>query len=117
MTPTPEIAEPFDLDAGLATRSGTARKGIREVKMQIGDVNHNNQKLLAKTMQPGSGRNARIWILECQEPDCQYRYGANGHDAWRRLCPECQGGTPGLKYRKALRREPLSQWSMTGTLK
>jgi hypothetical protein len=79
------------------------------VKMRIGDVNHNNQKLLAKTMQPGTGYNARIWILECQEADCQYRYGANGHDAWRRLCPECQDGMPGLKYRKvALRRESLT---------
>ena len=77
--------------------------------MQIGDVNHNNQKLLAKTMQPGNAHNARIWILECQEPDCQYRYGVNGHDAWRRLCPECQDGMPGLKYRRAaLRKEAMT---------
>src|SRR5262245_60114067 len=95
MTATPETTEPFDLEAELSVRSSTARKGIREVKMQIGDVNSNNQRLLAKTMQPGSGRNARIWILECQEPDCQFRYGVNGHDAWRRRCPECQDGMPG----------------------
>src|SRR5262245_45599236 len=39
-----------------------ATKRNSAVKMQTGDVNHNNQKLLAKTMQPGNGLNARIWI-------------------------------------------------------
>lgn len=34
--------------------------------------------------------------VECLQ--CGHLYGANGSDMHERLCPECQGGAPGIPY-------------------
>jgi hypothetical protein len=62
----------------------------------IGDVNRNDQRLIAKTKQSGTDHMQYIWILECAP--CGHRYGANGSDYFQRKCPACQGGKPGLDY-------------------
>ena len=61
---------------------------------EIGDVNRNRQKLVAKTTMPGNDHNQYVWVVDCG--DCGKRYGANGSDFFQRLCPTCQGGKPGL---------------------
>ena len=63
---------------------------------EIGDVNKNKQKLLAKTEFKGNDHNQKIWALQCTHESCGHVYGANGADFYERKCPKCQGGTPGL---------------------
>jgi hypothetical protein len=66
-----------------------------------GDINRNDQILIAKTDRPGNDHNQKTWVLLCARRNdtgdlCGYRYGANGSDFHLRLCPRCQGGQPGL---------------------
>jgi hypothetical protein len=68
---------------------------------RVGDINPNDQILLARTDRPGSDHMQYVWVLACarRRPDgalCGYRYGANGSDFHIRKCPQCQGGAPGL---------------------
>lgn len=65
-----------------------------------GDINRNQQRLLAKTSLPGNNHMQYIWVVECQSANghgiCGHRYGVNGTDFFQRLCPKCQGGRPGI---------------------
>jgi hypothetical protein len=67
---------------------------------EIGTINQNRQKLLAKTDRQGNHRFSRLWVLDCQA--CGETYGANGCDFHDRKCPtpasKCRngGGKPGL---------------------
>jgi hypothetical protein len=63
---------------------------------EIGDVNKNKQKLLAKTEFKGNDHNQKIWAIQCINESCGHVYGANGADFYERKCPKCQGGAPGL---------------------
>lgn len=58
------------------------------------NINRNQQEVLRKTEQPGTDKNAKVWILKCRR--CGFCYGANGTDAWDRKCPNHGGGRPGL---------------------
>jgi hypothetical protein len=75
-------------------QSGTSTK-------QLGDINRNNQVLVARTEAKGNDHNQYVWVLECSGKlgtgeVCRHRYGANGSDFHLRKCPSCQGGAPGL---------------------
>lgn len=66
-----------------------------------GDINRNDQILIARTDQPGTDHNQYIWMLVCVRRDenddlCGHKYGANGSDFHLRKCPACQGGAAGL---------------------
>lgn len=61
-----------------------------------GDTNKNHQQILRLTDTPGTGPNARVWVLKCLRPGCSHFYGSNGHDAFERRCPKCDHGAPGL---------------------
>lgn len=66
-----------------------------------GDINSNDQILIARTDRPGTDHLQYVWILICARRDqlgsiCGLRYGANGSDFHIRKCPSCQGGAPGL---------------------
>jgi hypothetical protein len=66
-----------------------------------GDINPNDQILIARTDRPGTDHQQYVWVLFCarRHPDsaiCGHRYGANGSDFHVRKCPSCQGGAPGL---------------------
>jgi len=67
---------------------------------QVGDLNPNDQRLLAKTDALGTDHNARIWAVQCERADsgriCGHVYGVNGTDFHDRKCPKCGGGKPGL---------------------
>ena len=64
---------------------------------EIGEVNSQGQRLAAVTQERGNHPFARVWILECTEPTCRARYGANSCDFHIRKCPEPHaGGRPGL---------------------
>jgi hypothetical protein len=68
---------------------------------QLGDINRNDQVLIARTEAKGNDHNQYVWVLACnrQLPTgdlCGHRYGANGSDFHLRKCPSCQGGAPGL---------------------
>lgn len=65
-------------------------------KGQIGDINPNRQKLIAKTDLPGTDYNQKVWQVHCES--CATDYGANGSDFHHRKCPKCQGGAPGLDF-------------------
>jgi len=48
---------------------------------------------ILKTDQPGNHPYALKHILLCE---CGHIFGANSCDVHIRLCPECEGGAPGL---------------------
>lgn len=64
-----------------------------------GFVNHNGQIVVRDTgfaseTFPGQ----RAYQMRCTK--CAFEYGANGTDAFKRLCPKCQGGVVGEKLRE-----------------
>lgn len=66
-----------------------------------GDINPNDQILIARTHRPGTDHLQYVWVLVCARrvrdgAICGHRYGANGSDFHIRKCPKCQGGAPGL---------------------
>lgn len=68
---------------------------------QLGDININDQVLIARTDRAGTDHLQYVWVLVCARRDtsdtlCGHRYGANGSDFHRRKCPNCQGGAGGL---------------------
>lgn len=70
-------------------------------KRQLGDVNINDQVLIARSECPGTDHMQYVWVLVCARrlgtgALCSHRYGANGSDFHQRKCPECQGGAAGL---------------------
>lgn len=67
-----------------------------------GDINRNDQILIARTDHPGTDHMQYVWVLVCVRRTedgelCGHRYGANGSDFHLRKCPRCQGGAPGFK--------------------
>jgi hypothetical protein len=58
-----------------------------------GYVNRNGQRVVRATELPGTDHNQRVYVLQCG--NCGTEYGANGSDIFQRLCPACQGGSPG----------------------
>lgn len=68
---------------------------------QLGDINDNDQVLIARTDRSGTDHMQYVWVLVCarrsQSGDlCGHVYGANGSDFHHRKCPACQGGAAGL---------------------
>ena len=68
---------------------------------QHGDINANDQVLIARTDRLGTDHNQYVWVLVCARRSasgdiCGHRYGANGSDFHHRKCPKCQDGAPGL---------------------
>lgn len=63
---------------------------------KIGFINENNQECHGTLGIGGNDKNAYSYRLECL--NCGFIYGANGQDIAERLCPECQGGAPGIRY-------------------
>lgn len=68
---------------------------------QLGDINANDQVLVARTDRPGTDHMQYVWVLVCarrlESGDlCGFRYGANGSDFHHRKCPRCQAGAAGL---------------------
>lgn len=59
-----------------------------------GYINRNSQKNIGKTNEKGTDHNQWFYLMECQNPNCNHRYKANGTDIWQRKCPGCQGGNP-----------------------
>ena len=69
---------------------------MADAKGQVGHVNLNRQKLVAKTLLAGTDYNQKVWHLACEV--CGLDYGANGSDFHIRKCPACQNGCPGLAF-------------------
>ena len=67
------------------TAAGTIDPGYR---------NRNDQVVLRRTDLLGNDQNEGVYVLECSR--CQHRYGTSGSVIWRRRCPDCGGGRPGL---------------------
>lgn len=70
-------------------------------KRQLGDINLNDQVLIARTDRSGTDHMQYVWVLICARRNvkgaiCGHRYGANGSDFHHRKCPQCQGGAAGL---------------------
>ena len=73
-----------------------------------GDINRNDQILIARTAIPGNDHLQYVWVLVCVRRDaggvlCGHRYGANGSDFFQRKCPKCQDGAPGLDIEGVLK--------------
>ena len=75
-------------------------------RTDVGHVNPQNQRVLRRVGPSPSLAGQYTYELECLrvDPDgktCGHRYGANGPDidgagaGTGRLCPKCQGGSPG----------------------
>lgn len=64
-----------------------------------GFVNRNSQMNRGKIEPPilGTDKNQYVYRLQCER--CSTEYGANGSDIHCRLCPNCQGGRPGLSLK------------------
>lgn len=60
----------------------------------IGYRNRNWQIVRRATGLAGTDHLQKVYELECGH--CGHVYGANGSDIHGRLCPNCQGGRPGL---------------------
>lgn len=68
---------------------------------RLGDINPNDQILIARTNRLGTDHQQYVWVLVCARRAadgaiCGNRYGANGSDFHIRKCPKCQSGAPGL---------------------
>ncbi|PJK29139.1 hypothetical protein CVT23_13150 [Minwuia thermotolerans] len=75
---------------------------VRASKRRPGDINRNEQILIARTDRPGTDHLQYVWVLVCARRTkkgelCGHRYGANGSDFHHRKCPKCQGGASGLE--------------------
>lgn len=71
-------------------------------KRQLGDINANDQVLIARSDRPGTDNLQYVWVLVCARrlddgTICGHRYGANGSDFHHRKCPDCQSGAAGLE--------------------
>ncbi len=55
---------------------------------EVGDINQNGQKLLAKTAFEGTDHNQKIWAVQCTKDRCGHVYGVNGTDFHERKCPK-----------------------------
>jgi hypothetical protein len=62
----------------------------------IGFENENHQKCHGTLGVPGTDHRQLAYRMECLL--CGNVYGANGSDVFQRLCPECQGGRPSIRY-------------------
>ncbi len=71
------------------------RSGSTETT-QIGYENRNRQRVHGTRRIAGNDHGQVSYKLECLE--CGHCYGANGTDIFQRMCPECQGGRPGIGY-------------------
>lgn len=63
---------------------------------KIDYVNSNNQKVHGTRNIKETDHNKVSYKLECL--DCNELYGAIGTEIFRRKCPNCQGGKPGIRY-------------------
>src|SRR5262249_10155399 len=73
-----------------AWKSGEGRS------VRIGYKNRNGQLCCGYRGVRGTDHGQYAYKVECTK--CGYVYGANGTDMHLRLCPECQGGAPGISY-------------------
>lgn len=64
--------------------------------VKIGFVNSHGQRCCGHCGIEGTDHGQHAYKTECTR--CGYVYGANGTDMYERLCPECQGGAPGIRY-------------------
>jgi hypothetical protein len=71
-------------------RSGTGKT------TKIGYVNPNAQRCCGHRGVSGTDHNQKAFKVECLR--CGHVYGANGSDMHERKCPECQEGSPGIRY-------------------
>ena len=76
---------------------------MAESARQVGDINRNDQRLVAKTDRPGNDHCQHLWIAKCERQtpsgkQCGHRYGVNSSDFFQRKCPLCQGSAPGLSF-------------------
>ena len=69
--------------------------------VEIGYLNPNDQQCYGHCGIPGTDHGQYAYKTECTI--CGYVYGTNGSDMHERLCPECQGGVPGIKYWRTIR--------------
>jgi len=63
---------------------------------EIGYFNPNGQQCCGHCGVPGTAPGQYGYKMECTR--CGYVYGTNGSDIYERRCPECQQGTPGIRY-------------------
>jgi len=68
--------------------------------VEIGYLNPNGQQCFGHCGVRGTDHEQYAYKTECTF--CGYVYGTNGADMHERLCPECQGGAPGIKYWRTL---------------
>jgi len=66
------------------------------------EINPNGQQCFGHCGVRGTDHEQYAYKTECTY--CGYVYGTNGTDMHERLCPECQGGAPGIKYWRTLNR-------------
>jgi hypothetical protein len=59
-----------------------------------GNLNRNQQLLVAQTAWQGSNTRQILWIIQCMP--CSHMYGVDSSDFFHCKCPACQGGPPGL---------------------
>lgn len=88
--PEGEVMREKDSDWTWASGSGYSVK--------IGYVNPHGQHCCGHCGIPGTDHEQYAYKVECTK--CGFVYGANGSDLHERRCPECQGGTPGIRYWK-----------------
>ena len=69
---------------------------------EIGYFNPNGQQCEGHCGVEETDSKQFAYKTECTH--CGYVYGTNGSDMHERKCPQCQGGAPGIRYWRILRK-------------
>jgi len=79
-----------DIDIQIEWQEGSGES------VEIDYLNPNCQQYCGHCGVPGTDHRQYAYKTECTI--CGYVYGTNGADMHERRCPECQEGSPGIKY-------------------
>ena len=92
-------------------RAGSSlRQAPRALTTETGRSNPNRQVVVARTGMESQARSGQtVYRLRCG--DCAHEYGCSGLDIKSRLCPACQGGTPGEPLPEPLTRSLFAELS------
>ena len=79
-------------------QDGPLKKGGLNPNSRIGAINPKRQICLGHRGKEGNpkGQAQLAYMVVCL--DCGYQYGCSGQQLYKRNCPKCQDGEPGIPF-------------------